>query len=906
MSQTNPFPYYVGVNSLEEIANKDTRCVVMNLLGGESRGVTPTSHEFSGGNIVAGVQYGKSGAKMETKIGDIPAFGSIKEIIDAGIEFDTGVIYLPPTAVGAAAAELIAQNPKLKKIVILTEKVSVKDSQFIRAIAQENKIDVFGGNCLGIGNSWDQVRVGGALGGNNPGESLVKGSVAVYSNSGNFSTTIPEYLKTAGFGTSTVLSSGKDLYIQFAFAEFLHCAENDPRTKAIFCYIEPGGYYEKQALDWVQDGTIKLTKPIVACVIGRWKANLSRAVGHAGAIAGGGDDALAKEKWFDEYFGIGMFDPENPKASKKGVRIESIQDAPLAMTALYKEIGEDTDFAPKGDLSLKPWFVNEQGLDLPAKLHMDAVEAMEPYNDAIKKLGNQVGAQLTRESMRNKSGASRMNPKTDVTEVHGVPVLDLVVKHFALSNFFAVTSTMPDEKYLPLANAIMNYFTALGTQYMDITARARANGALPNAYLGAAVLTSGNCKLYQDMKEMTDKMIDLFYVDIHGNASVNDALVDEKLSQKIMPQGETTAKEAEVAAFFGELLAKQGLETVFTKYAQKYAEANSDVNKLSLLLAAMTLSVIWTPLVDRQMTRETATDVSTYLACNGVLVGCCAPQYEVNDFYKSLAELSDLSVLNTDFATTCFKLLFNRDCDAKEQFATNGLLNLLMSNGPGTISAKGAKESVSGGNFIATCYSGWMNNTGRDHGGNGFEAIKFLKDAFGDFDPYLEPDEEKRNATMKELAQATAQKYLETKTRAKREGIMNYFKVPCVNHPVFKGKPVNYDPREVFMDKLFKERNEINHFQVFYHYLVQAMFDVGATKNVFCVNIDGVIATISLDLLWKDVNSGKIDAKAMQDIAFILFLLGRMVGCSAEIADHKARGNIMDCRTPASQVEFVG
>ena len=232
MSQTNPFPYYVGVNSLEEIANKESRCIVMNLLGGESRGVTPTSHEFSGGNIVAGVQYGKSGAKLETKIGDIPAYGSVKEIVDAGIKFDVGVIYLPPTAVAAAAAELIAHNPDLTKIVILTEKVGVKDSAFIRAIAQENEIDVFGGNCLGIGNSWDQVRVGGALGGNNPGESLVKGSVAVFSNSGNFSTTIPEYLKTSGFGTSTVLSSGKDLYIQFAFPEFLYCAENDPRTKS--------------------------------------------------------------------------------------------------------------------------------------------------------------------------------------------------------------------------------------------------------------------------------------------------------------------------------------------------------------------------------------------------------------------------------------------------------------------------------------------------------------------------------------------------------------------------------------------------------------------------------------------------------------------------------------------------
>jgi len=68
-----------------------------------------------------------------------------------------------------------------------------------------------------------------------PSESLRKGSVAIYSNSGNFSTTISEYLKTAGFGTSTILSSGKDVYIHFALAEFLYCAENDPAPRRSSC-----------------------------------------------------------------------------------------------------------------------------------------------------------------------------------------------------------------------------------------------------------------------------------------------------------------------------------------------------------------------------------------------------------------------------------------------------------------------------------------------------------------------------------------------------------------------------------------------------------------------------------------------------------------------------------------------
>ena len=69
-------------------------------------------------------------------------------------------------------------------------------------------------------------------------------------------------------------------------------------------YAEPGGYYELDA---------SFTKPVVACVVGRWKAKLTRAVGHAGAMAGGGDDAAAKERWFMEKFGVdGIFTPREP------------------------------------------------------------------------------------------------------------------------------------------------------------------------------------------------------------------------------------------------------------------------------------------------------------------------------------------------------------------------------------------------------------------------------------------------------------------------------------------------------------------------------------------------------------------------------------------------------------------
>ncbi len=43
----------------------------------------------------------------------------------------------------------------------------------------------------------------------------------------------------------------------------------------------------------------------------------------------------------------------------------------------------------------------------------------------------------------------------------------------------------------------------------------------------------------------------------------------------------------------------------------------------------------------------------------------------------------------------------------------------------------------------------------------------------------------------------------------------------------------------------------------------------------------------------------------MRDIGFLVFLLGRTVGVAAEIADHRRRGQDMDCRTPVSETRFI-
>src|SRR3974390_3408993 len=319
------FPYYLGIAALDKVATRQDRVCVLKILGGEPRQVTPVSHVYSGGNIVFGTSPVRRGQALPTAIGEIPVYNNVREGLDAGLSFNTGVVYLPPSGVRDGVAELVRVNPDLQKIVMITEKISVHDAREIRALGQANGIDIFGANCLGVADSWNRVRLGGGLGGDNPEEVLLKGSVAIFSNSGGFTTTIAQYLGTEGWGTTTLISSGKDVYIHYAAPDFAHAFNSDIRSKAAVLHAEPGGYYERG---------IEFDKPVVACIVGRWKSKLTRAVGHAGAMAGSGDAAEDKERWFMESFGVdGIFTPEHPVVSAKGAVVTNIAHIPAAPTA---------------------------------------------------------------------------------------------------------------------------------------------------------------------------------------------------------------------------------------------------------------------------------------------------------------------------------------------------------------------------------------------------------------------------------------------------------------------------------------------------------------------------------------------------------------------------------------------
>ena len=104
--------------------------------------------------------------------------------------------------------------------------------------------------------------------------------------------------------------------------------------------------------------------------------------------------------------------------------VTNIAHIPAALTAVMRANGAHPDFAPEGSLALKPWFGSNQGLKLPAELDLPVVEALAPYNEQIAQLNRQIGAVFPRQNMKDASGASQMDPKTQVTSLHGIPMLE--------------------------------------------------------------------------------------------------------------------------------------------------------------------------------------------------------------------------------------------------------------------------------------------------------------------------------------------------------------------------------------------------------------------------------------------------------------------------------------------------
>jgi succinyl-CoA synthetase alpha subunit len=890
------FKYFVGVGSLAQVATREDRVCVLNILGGESSGVTPVSHAYSGGNVVFGTSPGRRGQVLETPLGNIPVYNSVLEGLNDGHRFNCGVIYLPPSAARDGVAELIRVNPELKKIFIVTEKLAVHDSREIRAMGQANGIDIFGGNSLGVADAWEHVRIGGALGGDRPEEALRRGSIAIFSNSGNFTSTIATYLRMAGWGTTTLISCGKDVYIHFAAPEFAFALANDARSKAAVLYVEPGGFYEFDAT---------FSKPIIACVVGRWKSKLTRAVGHAGALAGGADDAASKEQWFMEKLGVdGIYTPDEPIYSVKGALVTNIAHIPAALTAVLRENACRPDFAAEGSLALKPWFASGRGLTLPPELDLPAVEAAAPYNEQIAALNRQIGAVPPRQSMKDTSGASQMDPTTQVTSLYGVSMLEAAQYPLEANVSLALLHEPGGTNDRHLINvAIAASLNLHGHPALAAAQAARDAGNAPNSVLAAASAILGpRCQgaARQAVRMLTDSFAAAGLTDAQDE-SFDTARLAAMDSSLLLCKEPDAAAQAVLAG-----LQARGAKSVFVAYLRSlpgYPTADA-------VLAAVTTTLAWGPLMRKRVSRLTVESLPWWMRLFGALIGASVPadQHRPDQFCgMAMTDILQRRALSE----VAFVALLGLAPNPTDLFSFQVLVGLLLSNGPGTISAQGAKGAVSADGpedpervQLNKALTGFLTHTGYTHGGNGYEGVAFLIERFRDCE-LVDPGDPNHGIDLPALASRYVEDYARYKSNKKHSGSLNIQKIPGVNHPVFKDKPVNHDPREVFIRELFAGRQEYNVFHEFYRTLVQTLFDSGVSQNIYCVNVDAVIAALLLKMLWRPHQSGLYQSSALETAAFTIFLYPRMLGCAAEIDDHMNRGRNMDTRTPAANCHFL-
>ena len=620
------------------------------------------------------------------------------------------------------------------------------------------------------------------------------------------------------------------------------------------------------------------------------------------AIAG----QFAKERWFMEAFGVaGLYTPDDPVVSEPGAVVTNIADIPAALSAVMALRGIRPDFAARGDLSLKPWLANDQGIALPSVLRLATVDAVAPYNAQIDRLREQVGAVIPRRGMKDCSGASVMDPQSQVTSVHRHSVLDLAMQPLEANYALPLVHEIANADGRALLDIVIAAeMNLVGDPALAAAEAARAAGNSPNTVMAAAVALIGPGRVERALA-CGRALIDLFahagLADGHDETFDLSGIVVAEATRALFLADPGELDDPRPAAMLAAVRAR-GAASLFLKFLDTLGGRPSR----DAIMAAVAITLAWGPLMRKRISRLTAETLPWYLRLYGVMIGasiqaahhqpgmlCGVPRRERFDSWT----MADFLYL----ALTSKKPL------GDEAQPLQILVGLLISNGPGSISAQGAKGAVSadgpqtpGRVQINKAMIGFLSHSGYSHGGNGFEGIAFLLDRFRD-SGLRDPADPGHGLDLRAMAMDFARRYKRERSAAKESGGAAPAALPGVHHPIFRGEAVNFDPRERFIADYLARSGAYNVFHAFYRELVQALYDVGASPYVFCVNIDAVIAALLLGILWDDHRSGR----DLEAAAFNLFLYGRMIGAAAEIDDHLNRGRNMDTRTPQENCSFV-
>ena len=250
------------------LPKKGDPIIVQNITGRYGKIHTRMMLDY-GTNIAAGATPGKGGQEVE----GVPVYNSMAEAVDkSGAKYS--VIFVPAEFTYAAAEEAFQAGIKL--LVIITERIPIRDELKMLELARSHGASIVGPNCPGLIVPSQRVKLGIM-----PVTAFAPGKVALFSRSGTLMYEIADQITRAGFGQSVALGIGGDPINGLTAGECLDFVEGMPETEAVVVVGEIGGDAEERLAMHVAKTANK--KPVVAYIAGR-HAPKEKKMGHAGAI----------------------------------------------------------------------------------------------------------------------------------------------------------------------------------------------------------------------------------------------------------------------------------------------------------------------------------------------------------------------------------------------------------------------------------------------------------------------------------------------------------------------------------------------------------------------------------------------------------------------------------------------
>jgi succinyl-CoA synthetase alpha subunit len=268
------------------LIDETTRVLVQGITG--AQGTRDTGHCLDyGTRIVCGVTPGKGGQEVH----GVPVYDSVVDAL-AEHEVDAALLFVPPMRARDGVLESLHAGIKL--IVSLAEFVPLQDTAMIAATARQCGAVVVGCNTNGI-ISPGKCKLGG-IGGDTPYDVYVPGPVGVVSRSGGMSAELALTLKQAGLGVTTSISMGGDVIPGTSMVEYVKMFVDDPETKAILIFGEPGTQAEYEVADYIRSG--ECAKPLVALLAGEFQENypVGIAFGHVAAMISDASDTVSVKR----------------------------------------------------------------------------------------------------------------------------------------------------------------------------------------------------------------------------------------------------------------------------------------------------------------------------------------------------------------------------------------------------------------------------------------------------------------------------------------------------------------------------------------------------------------------------------------------------------------------------------